>query len=121
MDGKSGGGNEDNMIKKNRWLYLTTIISLLLILFLVSACDSKPSGAFTATGFLGVKTTVTFNGNNMEMQTPLGGRVVYKYEIRNNGTEIILTDVANNKSDIFTFKYVKDPPCVVLNGTAYYR
>jgi len=97
------------------------MLGLLFILFSVTACGSNPSGTYTSTGLLGVKSTVTFNGSTLEMQTPLGGREVYKYELRNNKTEIIVTDAVNNKSQIFTFKYVKDPECVVLNGTAYYR
>jgi hypothetical protein len=108
------------MNKRNRLILIAISISIIVIL-LSSACSSKPSGTFTATGLLGIKSTVTFNGDILELQTPLGGKDVFKYEIRSNGTEIILTNIATNKSQISNFKYVNDPPCVVLNGTAYYK
>ena len=109
------------MIKKYKYLCLVLAFSLLAISFLAAGCSSKPSGTFTATGLLGIKTSVSFSGDTVDIQTPLGGREVYKYEIRNNGTEMILTDVSNDTSKIVSYKYIKDPACVVLNGTAYYK
>ena len=109
------------MIKKNRWLAVALLLALVVLLFSMAACVVKPSGTYTATGLLGIKSTVTFTGDTVEMQNLLGGKDVYKYEISNNQTEIILTDPATNKSKTASYKYIKDPAGVVINGTAYYK
>ena len=109
------------MIKKSKWLAAAVLLAMAVLLFSITACAAKPSGTYTATGLLGVKYIVTFTGDTVEMQNVLGGKDVYKYEIRNNNTEIILTDPATNKSKISSFKYIKDPAGVVIDGTAYYK
>jgi hypothetical protein len=101
---------------------LAVILGLTLMLLIsFTACSPRPSGTYTATGLLGVKQTAVFKNDIVEMQNILGGKQVYKYEIRDNRTEIILTDVVSGRSKILSFKYIKDPACVVIDGTAYYR
>ena len=109
------------MIRENKWLAVGVLLALVVLLFSMAACVIKPSGTYTATGLLGIKTSVTFTGDTVEMQGPLGGKDVYKYEIRSNNTEIILTDPATNKSKISSYKYITDPAGVVIDGTAYYK
>ncbi len=110
-----------DMITTYRLLAVGALLTLIVLLFSVSACVIKPSGTYTATGVLGIKSSVTFTGNTLEMQGPLGGKNVYKFEIRSNNTEIILTDPSTDKSTIHSYKYIKDPSGVVIDGTAYYK
>jgi hypothetical protein len=91
------------------------------IIVLVSACGSKPSGTYTATGILGLERTITFEDDTVEIQSAIGIKKVYKYEIRDNGEEIILTDIVSEKSVISSYKFIKDPPCVVIDDIAYYK
>ena len=109
------------MIKNNKWLVMAAFLTAAFLLFSMAGCVVKPSGTYTATGILGIKSSVTFTGDTVEMQGPLGGTNVYKYEIRSNNTEIILTDPATDKSQIHSYKYIKDPAGLVIDGTAYYK
>lgn len=109
------------MLKTEKAIRLVVLGVLLLVVLSVFACASKPLGTYTATGLFGVKETVIFYNKTLETQNALGIKQLYNYEIRKNGTEIIVTDIANGKSQVWTYKYVKEPACVIINGTSYYR
>lgn len=109
------------MLKQYRIKLAFVLCILLILVFLVTACAARPSGIYTASGPLGIKQSLVFQGDTLEMQSFLGGKQVYKYEIRSNQTEIILTEIVSDQSRVHSYKYIKDPACVVIDGIAYYR
>jgi hypothetical protein len=108
------------MIKNPKIRALIVVCSIIALSLLAVGCGSNnPSGTYS-NPVLGMKNEITFKGDNVIRETILG-TAVYNYEIRPNGSEIILTNVANGKSEIHKYKYIKDSECVVLDTTSYYK
>ena len=117
------------MIKKYGLLYIAILFSSLAVLFLLSACGAKPSGTYksdkppdTYKSDVNPGTvSVTFTNDTLTVQNSSNYRYNYKYEIKNNGTEIIMTEIVHNKIWSNKFQYIKDIDCVIIGEDKFFR
>ena len=102
-----------------------------------SSPDAAPEGTFTGQS-VGIKGTVTFEGNKATFYNEIGGNVIYEFALMRDGklcypgkvtvpggdgvaNQIMLRDHAMGTQKIASFKYLPSDKCVVIDGSRYYE
>lgn len=80
----------------------------------------RPSGVYKCVVF-GMEQTWTFKKNTVEYYDLVFGKHIYEYEVTDDGSQIVLTDVVSRESSVWMFSYVPEHDVVVLNRISYYR
>lgn len=78
--------------------------------------ETTPQGTYTESMF---GTTVIFEGNKVTTLSFLG-KEVFEYKITTQGDAILATNVITNKEERWSYKYIKEEDCVVLDNVPFW-